>query len=287
MKQTEFLFQKWGASRLRKIARQAAYYLWYKTAVPIFIERYLLPLLATATFVLIILNPMKFDRTQQVTLAVAVITFAYFLAHTLHKYNQEARKSEQKSASAQPSESPPAPVPSSQVHVLPTPKAWPSLTGELAEANAEFRTIYNRLLSTTRETLNEYQKKGTANLYIAIPDLPVNLFSAEAHSYNGGATFSRYASWNFFIRNAELDTPLNTATLELVLMNGDGHTVSASEIGQVRFQYDPKTKTMNILSKGVGQTAIGKAEQKMSVSDFKRAVPAIVKSLIEYQLDHL
>jgi hypothetical protein len=57
--------------------------------VPIYIERFLLPALATL-FVggLLILNPMGLDKTQRITLGIAVVFGAYFLAHTLYKHNQ-------------------------------------------------------------------------------------------------------------------------------------------------------------------------------------------------------
>jgi hypothetical protein len=47
---------------------EIAYFLWHKTAVPIFIERYLLPALATLTIGVILLNPMGMDTIQRVTL---------------------------------------------------------------------------------------------------------------------------------------------------------------------------------------------------------------------------
>lgn len=63
-------------------------YLWHKTCVPIFIERFLLPVLATLVVAVIIVNPMGMDNIQKVTLGLGVICIALFLAQTLHKYNE-------------------------------------------------------------------------------------------------------------------------------------------------------------------------------------------------------
>lgn len=61
--------------------------IWHETYVPIFIERFVLPILATAMIAVIILNPLKLDLQQQISLAIAVIAFAYFVAHSVYKKN--------------------------------------------------------------------------------------------------------------------------------------------------------------------------------------------------------
>jgi hypothetical protein len=53
--------------------------------VPLWIERYLIPICATIVFGLVILNPLKLDWQQRVALLIAISAFAYFLAHTVHK----------------------------------------------------------------------------------------------------------------------------------------------------------------------------------------------------------
>jgi hypothetical protein len=63
-------------------------HLWHKSYVPIYIERFLLPILATIAVSVIILNPIGMDTTQKVTLSATVLLFAFFLAYTLHKYNE-------------------------------------------------------------------------------------------------------------------------------------------------------------------------------------------------------
>jgi hypothetical protein len=60
-------------------------WLWHKTAVPIFVERFLLSVLAGIIVLLLLSNPMKFDNTQRVTGILAVIFLAYFAAHSIHK----------------------------------------------------------------------------------------------------------------------------------------------------------------------------------------------------------
>ena len=60
--------------------------IWYETSVPVFLERYLLPVAATLTVLVVFTNPMNFDWTQRITGALALIFAAYFIAHTVHKH---------------------------------------------------------------------------------------------------------------------------------------------------------------------------------------------------------
>lgn len=58
---------------------------WYKAYVPLWVERYIIPILAAVVVGLVILNPLKLDWPQRISLLVALSAFAYFLAHTIHK----------------------------------------------------------------------------------------------------------------------------------------------------------------------------------------------------------
>src|SRR5258708_39779522 len=71
-----------------EIALALALRLWHKTAVPVFVERFMLPLFAGAVIVLALSNPMGFDRVQRITGTIAVIFAAYFFAHTIYKQSQ-------------------------------------------------------------------------------------------------------------------------------------------------------------------------------------------------------
>lgn len=64
--------------------------LWYKTAVPVFLERFVLAICAAGIIALII-NPMKFDGTQRITLVIAIAFFAYFVAHTIYVTSKPPR----------------------------------------------------------------------------------------------------------------------------------------------------------------------------------------------------
>jgi hypothetical protein len=57
--------------------------------VPVFLERFVLPLLATTLIGVIVINPLKFDGTQQITLAIAIVALAFFVGHTVHKTNRQ------------------------------------------------------------------------------------------------------------------------------------------------------------------------------------------------------
>ncbi|MGI8788188.1 MAG: hypothetical protein ACR2HG_10550 [Pyrinomonadaceae bacterium] len=72
----------------QKLLLEFANYLWHKSYVPIFIERFLLPILATIAISVIMLNPMGMNLTQKITLGLSILFFAFFLAYTLHLYNE-------------------------------------------------------------------------------------------------------------------------------------------------------------------------------------------------------
>jgi hypothetical protein len=56
--------------------------------VPIFFERFLLPVAAAIVVLVAITNPMGFDWQQRISGALAVVFIAYFVAHSLHLHNQ-------------------------------------------------------------------------------------------------------------------------------------------------------------------------------------------------------
>jgi hypothetical protein len=74
------------------IALAFVYWLWHKTAVPVFLEKFMLPLFATVMVLVAITNPMKFDMSQRVAGTLALIFAAYFVAHTIHKERAEPRE---------------------------------------------------------------------------------------------------------------------------------------------------------------------------------------------------
>jgi hypothetical protein len=55
--------------------------------MPVFLERFVLPVLVAVVVTVIVLNPFKFDRQQRISLLVCVLAAAYFVGHTLHKRN--------------------------------------------------------------------------------------------------------------------------------------------------------------------------------------------------------
>jgi len=60
-------------------------WIWHKSAVPLFAERFILAVLAVSFAAVTITNPMQLDRTQRVSAAFTIVFAAYFLAHTLYK----------------------------------------------------------------------------------------------------------------------------------------------------------------------------------------------------------
>jgi hypothetical protein len=81
--------------------------LWHKSQVPIFIERFVLPVFVALVIALAVTNPMGLDIQQRVSGALGLICLAYFLGHTIHK---------QKSL---PSPAPPVQLPPSSALELP------------------------------------------------------------------------------------------------------------------------------------------------------------------------
>jgi hypothetical protein len=55
--------------------------------VPVFLEKYLLPLATALTVLIVFTNPMNFDWAQRTTAGLAVFFAACFVAHTVHKLN--------------------------------------------------------------------------------------------------------------------------------------------------------------------------------------------------------
>ena len=65
--------------------------IWYESSVPVFLEKYVLPVLATVTTGVVFLNPMKFDWPSRTALFIGVLAFAYLLSHQLHLRNEAIR----------------------------------------------------------------------------------------------------------------------------------------------------------------------------------------------------
>jgi hypothetical protein len=70
--------------------------------VSLFIERYLLAITAGLTVLIVASNPMKFDWTQRITGALALVFASYFFAHTAQIKNRSAGKAQESAAPSQP-----------------------------------------------------------------------------------------------------------------------------------------------------------------------------------------
>lgn len=67
----------------------------------LWIERFIIPICATIVFSLSIVNPLKMDWRQSVSLGLAVTFFAYFVAHTLHRTDAAADSNQELKATLQ------------------------------------------------------------------------------------------------------------------------------------------------------------------------------------------
>jgi hypothetical protein len=136
---------------------------WCETSVPVFLERFILPALATVLIGVILLNPLKVDWQQQTSLAVAVVALAYFVGHTVYKNNQRrdvapaqqpvARLAENPTEATPPSDkpkqAPQSPTKERKAAKKPTARKTKqqSHVEEPAEPNSDF-TVETELLSS-------------------------------------------------------------------------------------------------------------------------------------------
>ncbi len=65
--------------------------IWYESSVPIFGEKFVLPVLATIVTAVVVLNPMKWDWQSRLALFVGVTALAFLLSHQMHLRNEAIR----------------------------------------------------------------------------------------------------------------------------------------------------------------------------------------------------
>lgn len=70
----------------------------------VFLEKFVLPVLTTLVVGVILLNPLKLDRAQRISLFVATVCAAYFIGHTIRKNQQVNASTPAQPAFATPSE---------------------------------------------------------------------------------------------------------------------------------------------------------------------------------------
>src|ERR1035437_224408 len=59
--------------------------------MPIFVERYMLPVLATLTVILAVTNPMRWGWKPRFTGGLAVCITAYLISRVLHRHNLQTK----------------------------------------------------------------------------------------------------------------------------------------------------------------------------------------------------
>jgi hypothetical protein len=59
--------------------------IWYESYVPVFLEKFVLPVLAASVIAVIAINPFKWDWWQRTSLFLGVLFLAYFVAYTVYK----------------------------------------------------------------------------------------------------------------------------------------------------------------------------------------------------------
>ncbi len=109
---------------------------WIDTIVPIFLERFILAVLAAAVIGIFMVNPLKWDRTQQAGAALALVGVALFVAGTAYRMYHPAQPMAIQTTDIPKSKEhiPPPPVPSVSPHE-PKPQPTPQLTSPAARGN--------------------------------------------------------------------------------------------------------------------------------------------------------
>ena len=62
--------------------------MWHNSAMTLFLERFVLVIFAATFLALVVVNNLKFDWTQRITLGVFLVAGAYFTAHTIHRLRE-------------------------------------------------------------------------------------------------------------------------------------------------------------------------------------------------------
>lgn len=131
----------WIAKTRRGQPRRIVFFiskLWHNSDVPVFLERFMLPLFVAIIVIVAVTNPMGFDRTQRVTGAIAIVFMAYFVGYTVHRYNESKKAPIQQPVQIESINPKPTPEVRPLAQPLPTPprhlaQASPKPTSNTAE----------------------------------------------------------------------------------------------------------------------------------------------------------
>ena len=76
---------------------------WNESYMPVFLERFVLPILVALAVGVCVFNPWKWDWNQRISLLLAVACLAYFFSYTSHHSRTQAA-----TGASQPAATPPA-----------------------------------------------------------------------------------------------------------------------------------------------------------------------------------
>ncbi len=144
-------------------------WIWHKTSVPVFLEKFVLPLFATSVVLLAWSNPMGFDTTQRVTGAVTLVFAAYFVGHTVYK-------------GAPKNSATPAP----SVSTLPVTHQQERLA-ILSEVVAEYQNAHSMQMPTF-EWINKRLKERKADFRVDPPPAPPGGIMFLGGKFEGNGT---------------------------------------------------------------------------------------------------
>lgn len=69
----------------------AAHTISLDTSVPIFLEKFIVPVLTIIAGAVILYNPFKFDWPQRISLVVAIVATAFFCSYSLYLHSEAVR----------------------------------------------------------------------------------------------------------------------------------------------------------------------------------------------------
>jgi hypothetical protein len=159
--------------------------------VPVFLERYILPVLATATIGIIVLNPFSFDWRQRASLFVAVVALAFFVGHTIHRSGQTPETTQEHRPITAPA--PPPVQETAKDTTVETPKEVAPIIHQHSEGPNSPNIIgSNNQIINTEPPARRLSDGQIAKLVTALSDFPE--VRVKLLTYPGGAEVEQFAA---------------------------------------------------------------------------------------------
>jgi hypothetical protein len=156
--------------------------IWWETEVPVFLEKFILPILTTSIAVLTWTNPLKFDWQSRIGLCIGLFALAFVASHQLHLRNEAIRLGSQPTAltNGRPS------VPDQSI-----PSAVTNTTSGAQIQGNRMNETYCLFRFASGEALVSFRSKRSS---VSSRDLWRRNFANEFHADTGGPFHDRVSS---------------------------------------------------------------------------------------------